>query len=96
MRCTAAGVCAFDPPADCLRIAQEMPPSGEGDDRLKRALEKHCAKAVGFLILAKSNLSDDGCKELIKRTHEIVKQCSSLSFREQRHPLMYPMKTIVI
>ncbi|KAJ1264325.1 hypothetical protein BS78_09G255000 [Paspalum vaginatum] len=51
-----------------------QPSAGEG--RLKRALEKHGEEAVGFLVLAKSNLADDAYKELIKTIREIVKQSS--------------------
>ncbi|PUZ64523.1 hypothetical protein GQ55_3G149400 [Panicum hallii var. hallii] len=55
-----------------------MAPSGEpgGEDLHKRALENHCKEAVGFLILAKSILSDDAYKDLIKTSQEIVKRSS--------------------
>nr|CAB3464290.1 unnamed protein product [Digitaria exilis] len=58
--------------------APEMAPSGEpgGEDLLKRAFETHSQDAVGFLILAKTNLGDEAYKQLIKTVQEIVKQSS--------------------
>nr|CAB3460576.1 unnamed protein product [Digitaria exilis] len=58
--------------------APEMAPSGEpgGEDLLKRAFETHSQDAVGFLILAKTNLGDQAYKQLIKTVQEIVKQSS--------------------
>ena len=60
----------------CLRMVQGMAPSGEpGDEDLhKRALENHRKETVGFLILAKSILSNDAYKDLIKTSQEIVKR----------------------
>ena len=60
----------------CLRMVQGMAPSGEpgGEDLHKRALENHRKETVGFLILAKSILSDDAYKDLIKTSQEIVKR----------------------
>ncbi|RLN30526.1 paired amphipathic helix protein Sin3-like 5 [Panicum miliaceum] len=55
-----------------------MAPSGDpsDEDLHKRALENHRKETVGFLILAKSILSDDAYKDLIKTSQEIVKQSS--------------------
>lgn len=55
-----------------------MAPSGEpgGEDLHKRALENHRKETVGFLILAKSILSDNAYKDLIKTSQEIVKRSS--------------------
>lgn len=43
-----------------------------GEDLLERALKTHGKEAVGFLILAKSILSVETYKELIKAAREIV------------------------
>ena len=78
----SAGACVFTALVDpfvrlkCLRMVQGMAPSGEpgGEDLHKRALENHRKETVGFLILAKSILSNDAYKDLIKTSQEIVKR----------------------
>ncbi|RCV16273.1 hypothetical protein SETIT_3G124800v2 [Setaria italica] len=55
-------------------MVQEMAPCGE--DLLERALKTHGKEAVGFLILAKSILSVETYKELIKAAREIVNRSS--------------------